>query len=50
MRVGATVGAVAIGVGVDRVGYEIVGFREQSAQGVPAAHVVGVKVGVLENL
>ena len=50
MRVGATVGAVAIGVGVDRGRNEIVGFREQGAEGVPAAHVVGVKVGVLEDL
>jgi hypothetical protein len=50
LRVGAVVGTVAIGVGVDRVRYVFVGFLEQSAYGEPAVHVGGVKVGVLENL
>ena len=50
MRVGAAVGTVAIGVGVDRVRHVILGGLEQSAHGEPVVHVVGIKVGVLENL
>ena len=50
MRVGATVGTVAIGVGGDRVRHVMLGGLEQSAQGECVVHVVGIKIGVLENL
>ena len=49
MRVGAAVGTVAIGVGVDRVRHVMLGGLEQSALGEYVLHVVGIKVGVLEN-
>ena len=39
-----------MGVGVDRVRHVSLGGREQSAHGEPVVHVVGIKVGVLENL
>jgi len=50
MRVGATVGTVAIGVGGDRFRHVRLGGLEQSAQGECVVQVVGIKVGVLENL
>jgi hypothetical protein len=50
LRVGAAVGTVAIGVGGDRVRHVRLGGLEQRAQGECVVHVVGIKVGVLENL
>ena len=49
MRVGAAVGTVVIGVGVDRVRHVMLGGLEQSALGECVLHVVGIKVSVLEN-
>ena len=50
MRVGATVGTVAVGVGGDRFRHVRLGGLEQSSQGKCVVQVVGIKVGVLENL
>ena len=50
MRVGATVCAVAVGVGGDRVRHVRLGGLEQSSKGEGVVQVVGIKVCVLENL
>ena len=50
MRVGATVCAVAVGVGGDHSRHVRLGGLEQSSKSECVVQVVGIKVGVLENL
>ena len=45
-----TVRAVGVGVGVDRLRQVRLGGLEQSSNGECVVQVVGIKVGVLENL
>ena len=49
MRVGPTVRAVGVGVGVDRLRHVRLGGLEQSSNGECVVQVVGIKVGFLEN-